>query len=145
MLTRSVAALVALAVLATAAVACSAPPDSSKKALPVCDATDPECPGVPSSANKTHSDVPTDPVPAPAAAAASDAPTATPPAKSPSPEAGVDAAPVVGEFCQELATCCKDLGDAGYDTTSCKSVLSTNNEDACYSKHDTYKQSGDCT
>jgi len=27
----------------------------------------------------------------------------------------------------------------------CKSVLSTDNKDACYAKHDSYKQSGDCT
>lgn len=69
---------------------------------------------------------------------------ATAPSK-PAAEAGVDAATAVGPLCQQLAQCCKDLGDAGYDTTMCKSVLSTNNEDACYSKHDSYKQSGDCT
>lgn len=147
MLARSsfaAAALAALAALAT--VACSAPADSAKKPLPVCDAKDPECPGVPASSadNKTHSDVPTDPVPAPATDDPGSTTPATPPPTKPSPEAGVDAAPVVGQFCQQLATCCTDLAAAGYDTTMCKSVLSTNNEDACYTKHDSYKQSGDC-
>ncbi len=143
----SLSHVTALAVLLTASatVACSAAPDSAKKPLPVCDAKDPECPGVPASAadNKTHSDVPTDPVPAPATDSPGDT-TPDAPAPATTPEAGVDAAPAVGQFCQQLATCCKDLGDAGYDTTMCKSVLSTNNEDACYSKHDSYKQSGDC-
>jgi hypothetical protein len=142
---RSSVAFVALAVVAAVAVACSAPADSAKKPLPICDATDPSCPGVPASKsdNKTHGDIPTDPVAVPDMA--TDDPAATTPTPpAPSPEAGVDAAPVVGQFCQQLATCCKDLGDAGYDTTMCKSVLSTNNEDACYSKHDSYKQSGDC-
>lgn len=27
----------------------------------------------------------------------------------------------------------------------CTSVLSTDNEDACHAKYDSYKQSGDCT
>ena len=142
---RSALAFAALASVSAAAVACGAPADSAKKSLPVCDANDPSCPGVPASKadNKTHSDVPTDPV------QASDTATDDPAAPAPStpmksPEAGVDAAPVVGMFCQQLATCCKDLGTAGYDTTMCKSVLSTNNEDACYAKHDSYKQSGDC-
>ena len=134
------------ALVALATVACSAPADSAKKPLPVCDAKDPTCPGVPASSsdNKTHSDVPTDPVPAPDQA--TDDPGSSAPATkpAPSPEAGVDAAPVIGQFCQQLATCCTDLAAAGYDTTMCKSVLSTNNEDACYSKHDSYKQSGDC-
>jgi hypothetical protein len=84
--------------------------------------------------NQTHSDVPTDPVPAPEQA--SEDPASSAPATKP--------APAVGPFCQQLATCCTDLGAAGYDTSMCKSVLSTNNEDACYSKHDSYKQSGDC-
>ncbi len=150
---RSALSLLALAAAtATAAafaVACSAPADS-KKPLPVCDANDPTCSGgrAPSTDNQTHSDVPTDPVPAPDQATddpASTSASTTPPSKPSSPEAGVDAAPVVGQFCQELATCCTDLGAAGYDTTMCKSVLSTNNEDACYAKHDSYKQSGDCT
>ena len=152
MLVRSVspsarfARVVAFAALASAAVACSAASDSAKKPLPVCDAKDPACPGVPASnaGNQTHSDVPTDPVPAPDQA--TDDPGSSAPATkpAPSPEAGVDAAPVVGQFCQQLAQCCTDLASAGYDTTMCKSVLSTNNEDACYSKHDSYKQSGDC-
>ncbi len=140
--------LAAFVGLATAAVACSAPADGAKKPLPICDAKDPECPGVPASKadNKTHTDVPTDPVPVPDQATDDPASSAPAPATkpAPSPEAGVDAAPVVGKFCQQLATCCTDLAAAGYDTAICKSVLSTNNEDACYSKHDSYKQSGDC-
>jgi hypothetical protein len=146
MLVRTALSALALAALAALAVACSAAPDSAKKPLPVCDAKDPSCPGVPASnaGNQTHGNVPTDPVPAPAEAT-DDPGSATPDTKpTPSPEAGVDAAPVVGQLCQQLATCCTDLGAAGYDTTMCKSVLSTNNEDACYAKHDSYKQSGDC-
>ena len=134
--------LAALAILSALAVACSAPADSSKKPLPVCDAKDPECPGIPPS-NKAHSDVPTDSVALPD-------PTPTPdpgsgPSTSPSPEAGVDAAPVVGKECTTLSACCTQLKDAGYDTTICKSILSTNNEDACYAKHASYKDSGYCT
>jgi hypothetical protein len=143
---RSALAIAALAVVAGAAVACSSPADSAKKSLPVCDANDPSCPGVPASSktdNKTHGDVPTDPVQAPDMA--TDDPASTSPSKpAASPEAGIDAAPAVGQLCEQLAQCCKDLGSAGYDTTMCKSVLSTNNEDACYAKHDSYKQSGDC-
>ena len=129
--------LLAVAALSAAtALACSAPADSSKKPLPVCDAKDPECPGVPaSSSNKAHSDVPTDPVVVPDPA----------PAPAPSPEAGIDAAPVVGKDCTALSACCAQLKDAGYDTTMCKSILSTNNEDACYDKHASYKSGGDCT
>lgn len=134
--------LLAFAALSVVAAACSAPADSSKKPLPVCDAKDPECPGIPASSNKTHTDVPTDPVPvpdpAPAPAPAADAPAT-------SPEAGVDAAPVIGKECTALAACCKQLEDAGYVTTICKSILSTNNEDACWEKHASYKSSGDCT
>jgi hypothetical protein len=116
---RSALAIAALAVVARAAVACSSPADSAKKSLP------------------------TDPVQAPDMA--TDDPASTSPSKpAASPEAGIDAAPAVGQLCEQLAQCCKDLGSAGYDTTMCKSVLSTNNEDACYAKHDSYKQSGDC-
>ena len=130
--------LFAFAGLSLVAVACSAPVDSAKKPLPVCDAKDPECPGVPaSSSNKTHSDVPTDPVQVPDPTPAAD--------PAPSPEAGVDAAPVMGKECTTLATCCGQLKDAGYDTSICKSILSTNNEDACYAKHASYKSDGDCT
>ena len=103
-----------------------------------------ECPGVPASGNKTHSDVPTDPVPAPVSM-----PDLPPdPAPAAHPDAGLDAAdaaPKAGPQCQALAACCKQLGDAGYVTTTCKSVLSTNNEDACYTQHASYKTSGDCT
>ena len=132
--------LLAFAALSIVPVACNAPVDSAKKPLPVCDAKDPECPGVPaSSSNKAHSDVPTDPVQVPD-------PTPTPaPTPATSPEAGVDAAPVVGTECTGLGACCQQLKDAGYDTTICKSILSTNNEDACYDKHKSYKDSGDCT
>jgi hypothetical protein len=140
MLAGRSALLLAFAALSAVAVACSAPADSSKKPLPVCDAKDPECPGVPASSNKAHSDVPTDPVQVPDAT--SPDPT---PAPAPSPEAGVDAAPVIGKECTALSTCCGQLKDAGYDTTICKSILSTNNEDACYEKHASYKGSGDCT
>ena len=129
-----------IAILASASVACSAAPDSAKKPLPICDAKDPECPGVPASPGpKTpHSDPKAEPV---------DVPTTgtTPLEPTPSPEAGTDAAPVVGKTCQVLAACCKQLGDAGYDTTRCKSVLSTNNEDACYTQHASYKSFGDCS
>ncbi len=140
MLAARTGLLLAFAALSLVAVACAAPVDSAKKPLPVCDAKDPECPGVPaSSSNKTHTDVPTDPVVVP---------DPTPVAPHPgeiSPEAGVDAAPVVGKDCTALSTCCGQLKDAGYDTTMCKSILSTNNEDACYDKHKSYKDSGDCT
>ena len=129
--------------LAASAVACSAAPDSAKKPLPVCDANDPDCPGVPASSapKKPHSDVPTDPVtvPAPATERPADEPDDT------TADAGVDAAPVVGPSCQKLAKCCGQLGEAGYITTTCKSVLSTNNEDACYTQHASYKSAGDCT
>jgi hypothetical protein len=139
MLAARTAFLLALAAFGSVVVACSAAPDSSKKPLPVCDAKDPECPGVPASAgtNKTHADVPSDPVKVPDPAPASE--------PTPQAEAGVDAAPVVGKDCQGLAACCKQLGDAGYDTTKCKSVLSTNNEDACYTQHASYKSFGDCS
>ncbi len=143
MLAARTGLLLGLVALSTAfAAACSAPADSSKKPLPVCDAKDPECPGIPaSSSNKAHSDVPTDPVVVP-----DPTPAATPdPAPATSPEAGVDAAPVVGAECTTLSACCTQLKDAGYDTTICKSILSTNNEDACYAKHASYKDSGDCT
>ena len=128
---------------AVAALACSAAADSSKKPLPVCDAKDPECPGVPAarSPNQTHSDIPQDPVHAPE-------PTPTPadPAPKPAADAGHDAAEAgPGKFCTQLGVCCKQLGAAGYVTTTCMSVLSTNNEDACYTQHASYKSSGDCT
>ena len=142
-LARTAVTLFALA-LSTAAVACSAAPDSAKKPLPVCDAKDPECPGVPagSSPNKTHSDMPTDPVHAPDPAPETKTETTK------GADAGhdaADAAPVVGKQCEALGACCKQLGDAGYSTTTCKSVLSTNNEDACYTQHASYKSFGDCS
>ena len=130
--------LLAFAALSLVAVACSAPVDSAKKPLPVCDAKDPECPGVPaSSSNKAHEDMPTDPVQVPDPTPAAD--------PTPSPEAGIDAAPVIGKECTMLYTCCGQLKDVGYDTTMCTSILSTNNEDACYDKHKSYKDSGDCS
>ncbi len=138
--------LVGLAGFAAVTVACSAPADAKKKPGAVaCDVTDTKCQDNPSEAptdNQTHSDVPTGPVavPDPPASTADAAPAPTK-----AKEAGVDAAPVVGQLCQQLSKCCDDLAAAGYDTTMCKSVLSTNNEDACYTKHDSYVQSGDCT
>jgi hypothetical protein len=142
MVARRSVLLVAFAALsASIALACSAPADSSKRPLPVCDAKDPECPGVPSSSNKAHADVPSDPVPVPEPVPA----TEPSPSPSPSPDAGVDAAPVVGKECLALGACCGQLKDAGYDTAVCKSILSTNNEDACYDKHASYKSDGDCT
>jgi hypothetical protein len=47
MLAARTGLLLAFAALSVVAVACSAPADSSKKPLPVCDAKDPECPGIP--------------------------------------------------------------------------------------------------
>lgn len=127
---------------AALAVACSDAPDSAKKPLPVCDANDPQCPGVPASGSKKPlQEIPTDPVQAPAPAPVTEREE---PAQR-SPEAGVDAAPAVGAQCQKLAACCDQLGAAGYLTTTCKSVLSTNNEDACYTQHASYKSGGDCT
>lgn len=129
--------------MALAAVACNAEVDSAKKPLPVCDADDPTCPGVPASSSpkKPHTEMPTDPVPAPATE-----PTKVEPATGTgSPDASVDSAPVVGKECAKLSTCCDQLGKAGYITTTCKSVLSTNNEDACYTQHASYKSAGDCT
>ena len=137
---RSALLLAFAALSALPALACSAPVDSAKKPLPICDAKDPECPGVPAS-NKAHSDVPTDPVQVPDPTPA----PATDPDPTPSPDAGVDAAPVMGKECTTLSACCGQLKDAGYDTTICKSILSTNNEDACYAKHASYKSDGDCT
>ena len=140
MLARNGLLSLALSSLALAAVACGAEVDSAKKPLPVCDANDPQCPGIPASSSpkKPRSEIPTDPVPAPA--------TPSEPAKEEVlPDAGVDAAPVVGQECGKLSTCCDQLGAAGYLTTTCKSVLSTNNEDACYSQHAAYKSGGDCT
>ena len=132
----------ALVVVVVGAVACSAAEDSAKKPLPVCDAKDSDCPGVKSSAPKVpHQEVPTDPVVAPPAT------TEPPPKTEPSTpiEAGVDAAPVVGPQCQGLAACCKQLGEAGYVTTTCVDVLSTNNENACSTQHTSYKSFGDCS
>lgn len=131
---------VSVALLATAVVACSADPDSGKKPLPVCDAKDPDCPGVPSSSKSPRSDTKADPVQVPTTGT-----TPLEPEPSTLPDASVDAAPVLGKDCQGLAACCKQLGDAGYDTTRCKSVLSTNNEDACYTQHASYKSFGDCS
>lgn len=132
---------------ACAAVACVAAPDSAKKPLPICDAKDPECPGVPaaSSPNRTRADSPSTPVPTPDPATDETDPAPAPP---PAADAGVDAAdaaPVVGQFCQKLAACCTELATAGYITTTCMSVLSTNNEDACYTQHARYKEYGDCS
>jgi hypothetical protein len=131
-----------LAGVAAASVACSDAPDSAKKPLPVCDANDVNCPGVPatSAPKKPHTEIPTDPVPAPV----TQRPQEDDPASA-TPDAGVDAAPVLGAFCKKLSTCCDQLGEAGYITTTCKSVLSTNNEDACYTQHATYKSAGDCS
>jgi hypothetical protein len=69
-------------------------------------------------------------------------PDASPP-KDAGHDAPIDAAP--GPECTKLSACCDQLDAAGYDTTTCKSVLSTNNDDACYAKYDEYKQFGDCT
>ena len=126
--------------LASVAVACSAAPDTSKTSLPVCNVDDPGCPRVTTHApNKEHSDIPSDPVHVPEPPP----PSAVQPAAA---DAGHDAAPVgPGKFCTELGACCKQLGEAGYVTTTCMSVLSTNNEDACYTQHASYKSSGDCT
>ena len=133
----------ALASALASVVACSAAPDSAKKPLPVCDAKDPDCPGVPASSNKTHGEIPTDPVPAPPQSM-----PVLPPEPSSTSDSGADAAdaaPKVGPQCAALGACCKQLGDAGYVTTTCNSVLSTNNEDACYTQHASYKTYGDCS
>lgn len=136
------ASFVALAAFGSAAVACSAAAESTKKPLPVCDADDAACPGVPASPSpkKPLQEVPTDPVPAPAAD-----PAPAEPAADAGPASAPDAAPVMGDDCKALDACCKQLGEAGYDTTRCKSVLSTNNEDACYTQHASYKSFGDCS
>jgi hypothetical protein len=140
------ARMVALIVAVPFAVACSDAPDSAKKPLPVCDAKDPDCPGVASSAPKTpKADVPSDAVPVPSQQTEQPLPNSTPPTPAPSADAGVDAAPAMGELCTKLAACCTQLGDAGYDTKTCKSVLSTKNEDACYTQHASYKSFGDCS
>jgi hypothetical protein len=128
--------LLALAAAGTFAVACTASTDTTKKPLPTCDATDPSCPGINSPTKKAPTDVPTDPVVVP---------DPTPMTDAAPMEAGKDAAPVVGMECKGLATCCAQLGDAGFVTTTCLDVLSTNNENACYTQHAVYKNSGDCT
>jgi hypothetical protein len=124
-----------LGVLGSAAVACSAA-DSSKAPLAVCNVDDPKCPSVASAKKQPHADVAADPVP-------TVSPEPAPEAK-PSPEAGTDAAPVLGKECLALSACCDSLAASGYDTTMCKSVLSTNNEDACYTKHASFVEFGDC-
>lgn len=65
-----------------------------------------------------------------------------------SKDAGHDAAPADAGFgveCTKLAACCDQIAGAGEDPTTCRSVLSTRNEDACFTQHDRYKSYGDCS
>jgi hypothetical protein len=106
------ARFVVFAVVAVGAVACGGAEDSAKKPLPVCDAKDSDCPGIPSSAPKTpKTEIPTDPVPGPPTTTDQSQTQPAPPADA---GASVDAAPAVGMLCQKLAACCKQLADAGY-------------------------------
>src|SRR5437016_166063 len=61
-------------------------------------------------------------------------------------DAGLDAPPdaALGPDCAKLSACCAEIAAAGEDASTCKSVLSTKNDDACYAQYDRYKQYGDC-
>lgn len=126
--------IVALAAAASAAVACSAAPDSATKPLPVCDADDPECPGVPkSSGNKAHTEIPTNPVPAPEP---KPAPSNEPDPPKDEADAGKKA---FGPLCKELAACCDKLDAEGY-TSFCRESLNTGVESVCSTKRREYKE-----
>ncbi len=61
-------------------------------------------------------------------------------------DAGLDAQPdaAIGPECMQLSACCDEIAAAGEDPTTCRSVLATKNDDACFAEHDRYKQYGDC-
>ena len=139
---RLAASAVSLTLFGIWAAACSSPDKANTSDLELCSGKSgsASCPEKKKSTNKSgDDDVPGLDAPARGSTAADDA-------GKPQPERdAADAAPVMGKECRGLAACCAEVGAAGYDTTMCKRVLSTNNEDACWLKHKSLKDFGDCT
>jgi|GEM_PF-5138845 len=136
-------ALVLAALAVASLVACSAGDTAkTKPTLPTCDeAESGSCPGVKDNLPKEGKGGTSQP--------SSGGPTDDPvPGEEPASEqtnADAGSAPTPGKACTALDACCKQLADAGYDTATCKSVVSTVNEDACFAQHDRYKSFGDCS
>lgn len=140
-------AFLAAATALALAVGCAAP-YKEKSSLPVCDEGDTSCSGggnqettkkgSSSSSNSSSSNnAPSDPDPAP---------SSTAPAPTTTADAGKDAAPPPQEpSCKDLDGCCQQLKDQGYDPSMCKGVVGTNNNLACYSSYQNYKNAGDCS
>jgi len=58
-------------------------------------------------------------------------------------DAAVEAS--LGSLYTKLRACCQQLEQQGYSPAACQSVVDTHNESACYSQHQQYKMSGDCS
>ncbi len=142
----SLAALAGAAALALG-VGCSAP-YKAKDGLPVCDDGDPTCNGdsnretTRKGSSNTNNSSPS----APSTTNEPTEPEETTPTTTADAGTKADAAPPQKEpSCVKLDACCDELKQAGYDPATCKGVVSTNNNAACYSQYSQYKQFGDCS
>lgn len=138
-------ALVAGAGALAVAAGCSAP-YKAKEGLPVCEDGDPECNGDTNretarrgtSTSSSSSGSPSTP--------SETEPATTPPTSSGDAGTKVDAGPPpVEPSCAKLAKCCDELKAAGYLDTTCRGVVTDNNNQGCYASHMLYKNAGDCT
>lgn len=134
-------------VAAAAMVACSGAEATKKVPLTICEDGDEDCTKAKDNRPKNGStDAPPGPTGTPVPGgddSKGDEETADA-GSLPSSDAGSDAG-ALGASCVALDKCCAQLVSQGYDPATCKSVVSTKNEAACFAQHDRYKTFGDCS
>lgn len=135
--------VVVLSAVGLATVACSGAEPTKKVPFTVCEDGDEACAKAKDNrpkSGKNDDEVPSGPTTTPVPGEEPKEPTAD--AAAPDASDGGGAMP---KSCTALDACCAQLVQQGYDPATCKSVVSTKNDAACFAQHDRYKQFGDCS
>jgi hypothetical protein len=139
---------VVVVVLGSVAIACSAPAPTKKSANATCAKDPTKCPS-PSDSTAGDPNAAEDPpissTPDPSSVNSADPPEDAGHADASHPDAAKpDSSAPVNE-CTALDACCSQLGAAGYNTTTCRSFVTAQDQTKCKTQHASYKSFGDCT
>jgi len=130
---------------AAAMVACSGAEATKKVPLTICEDGDEDCTKAKDNRPKNGStETPSGPTGTPVPGEEPKEEETADSGTLPSSDAASDAG-ALGASCVALDKCCAQLVSQGYDPATCKSVVSTKNEAACFAQHDRYKTFGDCS
>lgn len=148
-----VASLLSLgAVTLSSATGCSQPA-KAKEGLPLCEEGDEKCSGESNAETPARSSSSrTGPTGAPQAPQApaddTESTSSSPPAGSPEgSDAGGATPPAPGKqpSCVDLEACCAELEADGYDPSTCRGIVATDNNASCFNSLDRYRTYGECS